>query len=341
VYLRSPKITSILEDFPENNRIVLFFSAGTEATSLPTACWMFQVAILVPRQLITLGKARPRRRSNMSGKVDLYDSAYGNYESATYRQVRIETYGEDFGQTSWVTTEESNAIPQLLGLRSDSLVLEIGCGSGGYALHLGEKVGCRVIGLDINEAGVRNANHLALSRGLASQVRFEHCDASKKLPFDDNTFDAVFSNDVLCHLQRRQEVLAEIFRVLNPGGGVLFSDALVIGGMVSNEEIATRSSIGFYVYSPPGENERLMEQARFQHIRVKDTTESAARIAKRWYHAREKIKEELVAAEGDTNYEGLQQFLSCVHALTSEKRLLRYLYEATKAGSGYAIEQIE
>ena len=43
----------------------------------------------------------------MSQKVDLYDSAYGNYESDTYLQVRIETYGEDLGQTSWVTTEES------------------------------------------------------------------------------------------------------------------------------------------------------------------------------------------------------------------------------------------
>ena len=38
----------------------------------------------------------------------------GNYVSDTYRQVRIETYGEDFGQTSWVTTEESNEIPRLL-----------------------------------------------------------------------------------------------------------------------------------------------------------------------------------------------------------------------------------
>ena len=85
----------------------------------------------------------------MSRNVDLYDSAYANYESATYRQIRIETYGEDFGQTSWVTTEESNAIPKMLGLRSDSFVLEMGCGSGGYALHLGEKVGCRLIGLDL------------------------------------------------------------------------------------------------------------------------------------------------------------------------------------------------
>ena len=267
----------------------------------------------------------------MSPKVDLYDSAYGNFEAATYRQVRIETYGQDFGQTSWVTTEESNAIPQLLGLRSDSFVLELGCGSGGYALYLGEKVGCRIIGLDINKPGVRNANQLALAKGLASRVRFEQCDASEKLPFDDNTFDAVFSNDVLCHLPGRSEVLVEIFRVLKPSGRMLFSDALVIGGMISNEEIATRSSIGFYVYSPPGENERLMERAKFRNIRVKDTTESAARIAKQWHHAREKRKEELVAAEGHTNFEGLQRFLSCVHALTSEKRLLRYLYIASSS----------
>ena len=100
--------------------------------------------------------------------------------------------------------------------------------------------------------------------------------------------------------------------------------------MVSNEEIATRSSIGFYVYSPPGENERLMERAEFRHITAKDTTDSAARIAKQWYHAREKRKEELVAAEGNTNFEGLQRFLSCVYILTSEKRLLRYLYVASK-----------
>src|ERR1700677_3300550 len=122
--------------------------------------------------IIPHGRAWSRRTSNMSRAVDLYDSSYGNYESATYREVRIETYGEDFGQTSWVTTEESNAIPELLGLRSDSAVLEVGCGSGRYALHLAEKVGCRLIGLDINEPGIRNAKQLALARGLGSQLRF-------------------------------------------------------------------------------------------------------------------------------------------------------------------------
>jgi ubiquinone/menaquinone biosynthesis C-methylase UbiE len=270
------------------------------------------------------------RISNVAQRVDLYDSAYGNYESDTYRQVRLETYGEDLGQTSWVTTEESNEIPQLIDLSHNSFVLELGCGSGGYALNLAERVGCRLVGLDINAPGVRNANQLALTRGLAPQVRFEECDVSKNLPFDDQTFDAVFSNDVLCHLPGRIEVLGEMFRVLKPGGRMLFSDALVVGGMLSHEEIATRSSIGFYVYSPPGENERLLERAGFRQIRVTDTTESAVRIAKQWHQAREKRKEKLVAAEGNINFEGLQRFLSCVHILTREKRLLRYLYFANR-----------
>ena len=266
----------------------------------------------------------------MSEKVDLYDSAYANYASEVYRQVRIETYGQDFGQTSWVTTEESNEIPKALGLTGDSFVLEIGCGSGGYALYLAEKAGCRIVGLDINAPGVRNANQLALAKGLASQVRFEQCDASKGLPFDDKTFDAVFSNDVLCHLPGRPVVLGEIFRVLKPGGRMLFSDALVIGGLVSHEEIATRSSIGFYDYSPPGENERIMGQVGFNEIKATDTTENAAHLAKRWHDAREKRKSDLIAAEGEANFDGLQRFLSRVHALCDEGRLRRYLYSAAK-----------
>ena len=191
-------------------------------------------------------------------------------------------------------------------------------------------MGCRLVGLDVNAPGVHNANQLAAARGLAAQVHFEQCDASKNLPFDDNTFDAVFSNDVLCHLPGRPTVWCEVFRILKPGGRMLFSDALVVGGMLSHEEIATRSSIGFYVYSPPGENERLIERAGFRLIRLTDTTDGAARIAKQWHQAREKRKTELVTVEGDRNFEGLQRFLSCVHALTAKRRLLRYHYLADK-----------
>jgi SAM-dependent methyltransferase len=189
------------------------------------------------------------------------------------------------------------------------------------------------LGLDLNVSGVGNANELARERGLAGRARFEQCDASQRLPFEEASFDAAFANDVLCHLAGRGAVLAEMFRVLRPGGRMLFSDALVVGGMISHEEIATRSSIGFYVYSPPGENERLMERAGFGDIRATDTTASAARIAQRWHDAREKRRESLFAAEGEPNFGGLQRFLSCVRILTEERRLLRFVYVGRKGGT--------
>jgi ubiquinone/menaquinone biosynthesis C-methylase UbiE len=180
--------------------------------------------------------------------------------------------------------------------------------------------------------GIHNANQLAQNSGLHEQVRFEVCDVSKPLPFADENFDAIFSNDVLCHIHGRPALLAEMYRVLKSGGGrMLFSDALVIGGLISHDEIATRSSIGYYLFSPPGENERLILEAGFIDLKVKDTTEHAARTAARWLEARVKFKDKLLALEGEQKYTGLQRFLSCVQTLTQERRLLRLLYQARKA----------
>jgi hypothetical protein len=63
---------------------------------------------------------------------------------------------------------------------------------------------------------------------------------------------------------------------------------------------------------------------------VSDTTENAAGLANRWHDARAKKREALVAAEGEATFYGLQRFLSCVGTLTSERRLLRYIYLAEK-----------
>jgi ubiquinone/menaquinone biosynthesis C-methylase UbiE len=266
----------------------------------------------------------------MAAPVNLYDHAYGKYELDAYREVRLDTYGEDLGQTSWVSAEESKQIPIWLSLALASDVLEIGSGSGRYALRIAESIGCQITGLDINAKGIRNANQLAHSQHLGRLVRFEQCDVAQGLPFANQSFDAAFSNDVLCHIPDRPKMLSELFRVLRPGGRLLFSDALVIGGILSHEEIATRSSIGYYAFSPPGENERLLKQAGLRTLQVTDSTESAAGIAKRWHAAREQRRQQLVAAEGETNFDGLQRFLSCVQFLTSERRLLRYVYLAEK-----------
>ena len=202
----------------------------------------------------------------MAAKVDLYNSSYGNYALSAYSEIRFETYGEDFGQTSWVTTAESHEIPKLLQLSSSSSVLEIRCGSGGYAVHLAKHIGCQVVGLDINAEGVRNAKALGEKDKLSARVKFEQCDVSQRLPVEDNTFDAIYSNDGLCHVPRRSQVLSDLRRVLKPGGRLLFSDALIIGGLLSHEEIATRSSIGMYFFSPPGENEQPSVEASSRRV---------------------------------------------------------------------------
>ena len=106
---------------------------------------------------------------------------------------------------------------------------------------------------------------------------------------------------------------------------------MVITGLVSHEEIAVRSSVGFYLFVPPGENERLIMQAGFTLVSSEDVTASAAAIAQRWCDAREQHRTELVGREGDANFAGLQRFLACVQRLSAERRLSRYCYVAEKA----------
>ena len=266
----------------------------------------------------------------MPGNVDLYNTAYGNSATDAYREIRIETYGEDFGQTSWMDSREFHQIPHHLALSSASHVLEIGSGAGGCGLHLASALNCCIVGLDVNAEGVRNSNSLAQARGLAGLASFQQADAGKRLPLDNDSFDAAYSNDAFCHVPNRPALLAEIHRVLKPGGRLLYSDALVVSGLVTNEELATRSSIGFYLFAPLGENERIIEAAGFRFLRAIDTSEEAAAIAKRWHDARSKRKEVLIPIEGETNFSGLQKFLKCVHTLTGERRLSRFLYLAQK-----------
>jgi SAM-dependent methyltransferase len=263
--------------------------------------------------------------------VELYGHVYGDFESAAETAVRRETYGEDMGQSSWLTAPEWLEFADLLGIGVGSEVLEVGSGSGGPAVYLAGHRGCRVTGVDINQHGVRNATALAAAGGLDDRARFEVVDASRPLPFPPDRFDAVVSNDAMCHIRDRLGALRDWHRVLKPGGRALFTDAMVVTGVVSHEELATRSSIGFYLFVPPDENERLLRAAGFAVREVRDVTANAEAVARRWYDARERQREVLVGREGEANFEGLQRFLGCVHSLSAERRLSRFAYLAEKA----------
>jgi cyclopropane fatty-acyl-phospholipid synthase-like methyltransferase len=264
--------------------------------------------------------------------VDLYGTAYGNFSAECLEQVRRETYGEDFGQSSWVTDDEYRRFFRLLELAATDHVLDVGCGSGGPALFLARELGCRVTGVDVNEAGIWAGVTLARLAGFEDKINLRQADVREPLPFHDEAFDAIVCMDAMCHLPNRGWLLCEWRRVLRPGGRMLYTDPVVVTGPVSKEELATRSSTGYFEFCPPGVNERLICEAGFELVRTEDVTGNEVEVSYRWHDAREQRAAELIQLEGEETFAGLQRFLATVHRLTSERRLSRFVYLGRKAG---------
>ena len=102
--------------------------------------------------------------------------------------------------------------------------LEVGPGPGYLGLEwLKHTQGTTLSGLDISEDMIAIAERNAKGYGLAERVRYIKGDA-RKMPFDDEHFDAVFSNGSLHEWANTEEILNEIARILKPGGRYCISD---------------------------------------------------------------------------------------------------------------------
>ena len=266
--------------------------------------------------------------SGLGQHVPLYASAYAGFTARD--QVRRATYGDDLGQSGWLTSDELDRFADWLGLDAGSRLLDVGCGSGGPALRLAESTGASVVGIDLLEEGIATATRLAEERELGDRARFARVDAGAHLPFDDQSFDAVISIDAMCHLPNRVDVLREWHRVTAPRARVLYTDPTIVTGLVADAEIAARSAVGIYVFSAESVNEGLISQAGCELVRREDLTENMASMAGRWHNARAHFRAELVADEGDATFEAVQGFLSACHVLARERRLSRYAYLAER-----------
>ncbi len=267
----------------------------------------------------------------MTHEINLYDGYYGHLATDPQVEVRRETYGEDLGQASWITASEARRWFDLLHLSRGQTALEVACGSGGVTCAMANHTGATCLGVDINAHGIEAAKNRAERDGISSLVAFQVVDAGSRLPFRAESFDAVFSNDSINHLPGRSAVLHDWYRLLRPGGRVLFTDPIVVTGQLSNEEIRTRSSIGFFLFTPMGHNERLLERTGFTIREVQDVTDAVELVSKKWRDARAARRERLVPLEGAEGFEGLQRFLDAVYILASERRLSRYMYLAEKS----------
>jgi ubiquinone/menaquinone biosynthesis C-methylase UbiE len=137
----------------------------------------------------------------------------------------------------------------LVALDPRAHVLEVGSGPGRLAARLAALAPeIRVTGVDITPEMVARANALAARSGLAGRVAFRVGDVAN-LPLPDASFDVVVSTFSLHHWPDPGRGLAEIYRVLRPGGVARIYDVVdwirrFEQGGAGIAELATKSPFG-------------------------------------------------------------------------------------------------
>jgi len=109
-----------------------------------------------------------------------------------------------------------NSLLSLLELNPSAKVIDLGCGNGSFFLKIRYKVYCNeIIGVDINEDALKEAKY--------REVTVIRADLNHNLPFRNESFDAIVSNQVIGHLFFPVKFMREIYRVLKPGGYAIIS----------------------------------------------------------------------------------------------------------------------
>jgi ubiquinone/menaquinone biosynthesis C-methylase UbiE len=132
-----------------------------------------------------------------------------------------------------VTGEGAFFLPHL---RSGMDVLDCGCGPGTMTVQVAEIVAPgTVVGIDLETTQFAVGRERARERGL-DNVRFEPA-SIYELPFADESFDAVYAHAVLYHLARPEAALAEMRRVLRPGGLIAVRDSDTRGDLYAPTDL--------------------------------------------------------------------------------------------------------
>jgi len=121
---------------------------------------------------------------------------------------------DEFHIRGSVATKE---LIELSGFTSDMHILDVGCGVGGSTRRLSHETGCFATGIDLSDQYIETAERLTQLLNMQERVRF-HAASALALPFDDDTFDGVWSIQMGMNVEDKLSWLKEVYRVLKPGG---------------------------------------------------------------------------------------------------------------------------
>ena len=175
------------------------------------------------------------------------------------------------GHSSRVASRAQQFV-QMADPRPRQRLLDVGCGNGAAGIHLAKTLELDVTGVDVDAEQIELAT--AAGDGLAA-VRFLVADATR-LPFDDGEFDFVYTNKTTHHIREWQRALAEMARVVTPGGQLLYSDFVAPLG----HRLPTRRSLsGFADQHGLESDQRSGSPLRYTGVFRKRNTDQQTRNA--------------------------------------------------------------
>jgi cyclopropane fatty-acyl-phospholipid synthase-like methyltransferase len=172
---------------------------------------------------------------------------------------RYDTGSETVAEASAAMTRHLLA---LSGVGQGDRVIDIACGYGGTLRMLAE-LGCRAHGIDISKVCVDEARKANAEAGLADVISVEVGDFHR-IDSEPGTWDAVFCQESLIHSNQRALVVAEVFRVLRPGGVFAFSDILTAPGADLTLVEAAFARLGADAGATPGDYRDMALVAGFE-----------------------------------------------------------------------------
>jgi len=104
-----------------------------------------------------------------------------------------------------------------LSLDEGTHLLDVGCGAGGPARAVAAQVGCKVTGIDLTADFIATGDELTARCGLENHVSLYQASALE-IPFEDASFPRAMMLHVGMNIADKQRLLAEVARVLAPGG---------------------------------------------------------------------------------------------------------------------------